>query len=209
MESAEAYLPDRMNLTALKAAAQTCKGCHLYQNATQTVFGEGLVRSRLMLVGEMPGDKEDEAGKPFVGPAGRLLDEALVEAGIDRDDAYVTNVVKHFKWEPRGKRRLHSTPNRTEIVSCLPWLKSEIEVIEPEVLVCLGATAAKALLGSGFRVTKQHGQFIDSEFAPSLMATMHPSSILRKRSSQDREKAYGILVDDLRHAAERLNGQPS
>lgn len=206
MITAEEYLPDRMNLTALKQAAAGCRGCHLYENATQTVFGEGLVRSRLMLIGEMPGDKEDEAGKPFVGPAGRILDEALVEAGIDRDEAYVTNVVKHFKWEPRGKRRLHNTPNRTEIVSCLPWLKSELEVIEPEVLVCLGATAAKALLGSDFRVTKQHGQLIESEFAPNVLATMHPSSILRQRSSKGREEAYGILVDDLRVAAHRLNG---
>lgn len=207
MTTAEEYLPDRINFTSLKQAASGCRGCHLYENATQTVFGEGLVRSRLMLVGEMPGDKEDLAGKPFVGPAGQILDDALVEAGIDRDDAYVTNVVKHFKWDPKGKRRLHSTPNRTEIVSCLPWLRSELEVIEPEVLVCLGATAAKSLLGRDFRVTRQRGEMIKSEYAPHVMATMHPSSILRQRSSEGRQQAYANLVDDLRKAATLLNGR--
>ncbi len=206
MTTAEAFLPDRINLSALKQAAVGCRGCHLYENATQTVFGEGLVRARLMLVGEMPGDKEDLAGKPFVGPAGKILDDALIEAGIDRDDAYVTNVVKHFKWEPRGKRRLHSTPNRTEVVSCLPWLRSELEVITPTVLVCLGATAAKSLLGSEFRVTRQRGELIRSEYAPNVMATLHPSSVLRQRSSENRRKAYENLVDDLRKAAAVLNG---
>lgn len=164
------------------------------------------MRSPLMLVGEQPGDKEDLEGRPFVGPAGRVLDDALLEAGIPRDAAYVTNVVKHFKWEPRGKRRLHSKPNRTEIVSCLPWLRSEIDVVEPRILVCLGATAAQALLGGDFRVTKQRGTFVASEFAPRVMATLHPSAILRQRSQDARLKAFENLVDDLRIAAEALDG---
>lgn len=207
MTTAEDYLPDSLNLKAIKKAAAVCKGCDLYKNATQTVFGEGLVRSRLMLVGEQPGDKEDEQGKPFVGPAGRLLDDALVEAGIDRDDAYVTNVVKHFKWKPSGKRRLHDKPNRTEIASCFPWLEAELDVIEPHVLICLGATAAQALLGSSFRVTKQRGTFVESEFAPRVMATVHPSYVLRQRTDSDRRRAYEELVDDFRMAAEALNGR--
>lgn len=206
MTTAEDFLPDRLNLTVLKEAAAGCRGCDLYKNATQTVFGEGLVRSRLMLVGEQPGDVEDLEGRPFVGPAGRLLDDALVEAGIGRDEAYVTNIVKHFKWEPKGKRRLHSKPNRTEIVSCLPWLRSELEVIRPHVLVCLGATAAQALLGADFRVTKQRGEFIESDFAPHVMATMHPSSVLRQRSSENRRHAFEDLVEDLRKASARLDG---
>ncbi len=160
-----------------------------------------------MLVGEQPGDKEDEQGKPFVGPAGRLLDDALVEAGIDRDDAYVTNVVKHFKWKPSGKRRLHDKPNRTEIASCFPWLEAELDVIEPHVLICLGATAAQALLGSSFRVTKQRGMFVESEFATWVMATVHPSYVLRQRTDSDRRRAYEELVDDFRMAAEALNGR--
>ncbi len=207
MITAEDFLPDRLNLTALKQAASGCKGCSLYENATQTVFGEGLIRSRLMMVGEQPGDKEDETGRPFVGPAGRLLDDALVDAGINRSDVYVTNVVKHFKWEPRGKRRLHSKPNRAEIVSCLPWLRSELQVIEPSVLMCLGATAAQALLGKDFRVTKQRGEFItESDLAPHVIATLHPSSILRQRSDEARRKAFDDLVDDLRKAAGALDG---
>lgn len=209
MITAEDFLPDRINLTALKQAAAGCKGCRLYENATQTVFGEGLIRSRMMMVGEQPGDSEDETGRPFVGPAGRLLDDALLEAGINRDDVYVTNVVKHFKWEPRGKRRLHSKPNRTEIVSCLPWLRSELQVIEPIVLMCLGATAAKALLGKDFRVTKQRGEFIvGSDLAPHVIATLHPSSVLRRRSDEGRRKAFEDLVDDLRKAAGALDGNP-
>ena len=207
MITAEDFLPDRLNLSALQQAARGCRGCHLYENATQTVFGEGLVRARLMLVGEMPGDKEDLAGKPFVGPAGKILDDALDESGINRDDAYVTNVVKHFKWEPRGKRRLHSTPNRTEVVSCLPWLRAELAVIEPKVLVCLGATAAKSLLGREFRVTRQRGELVASEFAPNVMATIHPSAVLRQRSSEDRKKAFESLVADLQVAASLLNGR--
>lgn len=206
METAENYLPDRINLSALKRAAAHCRGCHLYKNATQTVFGEGLVRSRLMLIGEQPGDEEDVQGLPFVGPAGRILDRALVQAGIERDEAYVTNVVKHFKWKPSGKRRLHAKPSRTEVVSCFPWLRSEIEVVGPRVLVLLGATAAKALLGSDFRVTRQRGELIESTFAPHVMATMHPSSVLRKRSTEARREAFEVLVHDLRGAARHLNG---
>lgn len=207
MRTAADYLPKRTNLTALKRAVHDCRGCDLYKDATQAVFGEGLVRSRLMLIGEMPGDKEDEEGKPFVGPAGRLLDEALTEAGINRDEAYVTNVVKHFKWTPSKKRRLHQKPNRTEIQSCLPWLKTELEVIRPEVLVCLGATAAQALLGRSFRVTKQRGEFIESDWAPHVTATVHPASVLRQRSSDDRRRAREELIDDLRSVAHVLNGQ--
>lgn len=207
MITAADFLPERKNLTALQSAVHGCRGCDLYRNATQAVFGEGLVRSRLMLVGEMPGDKEDEEGKPFVGPAGRLLDEALVEAGIERDDAYVTNVVKHFKWTPKGKRRLHQTPNRIEVQSCLPWLESELEVIQPEVLVCLGATAAKALLGSSFRVTKQRGVLIDSDWAPHVLATVHPASVLRQRSDEERRQARAALIDDFRVVAGVLNGR--
>ena len=206
MTTAAEYLPEKINLSSLQDAVHQCKGCDLFKGATQAVFGEGLVRSRLMLVGEMPGDKEDEAGKPFVGPAGRLLDESLQAAGIDRDEAYVTNVVKHFKWSPRGKRRLHEKPNRTEIQSCLPWLTSELEVIQPEVLVCLGATAAQTLLGASFRVTKQRGEFLESDWARHVTATVHPASVLRQRSDKDRRKARDQFIEDLRMVAGVLNG---
>lgn len=195
--SAADFLPERRSLTALRQAASECRGCDLWHSATQTVFGEGLRRARLMLVGEMPGDREDIAGKPFVGPAGRLLDDALQRAGIDRDDAYVTNVVKHFKWEARGRRRLHKTPNRREISACLPWLEVEIELIEPHVLVCLGATAAKALLGKDFRVSQQRGEFIESQLAPRVTATIHPSAILRLRPDADRGAEIDRFVHDL------------
>lgn len=192
------FLPPRRSLRALAAAAAGCRGCPLYRNATQVVFGEGLKRARLMLVGEMPGNDEDLAGRPFVGPAGRLLDRALAEAGIDRGEAYVTNAVKHFKWLPRGRRRLHERPNAREIAACAPWLEAEIELIAPRVLVCLGATAAKALLGPGFLVTRQHGQFVDSDLAPLVTATGHPSAVLRQRSDEARNRAMAELVADLR-----------
>lgn len=159
-----------------------------------------------MMVGEMPGDQEDLEGKPFVGPAGRILDESLQEAGIRREDAYVTNVVKHFKWEPKGKRRLHKTPNSTEVVACFPWLEAELAVIEPEVLLCLGATAAKALLGGSFRVSRQHGEFVASDLAPHVTATIHPSAILRQRSSEARREAQETFIADLRKVAGVLNG---
>ena len=200
------FLPAEQSMAALRRAAANCRGCELYRNASQTVFGEGLKQSRLMLVGEIPGNDEDLAGKPFVGPAGRLLDEALAEAGIERSDAYVTNVVKHFKWEPRGKRRLHKTPSAREIGACLPWLEAEIELIQPEVVVCLGATAAKALLGPAFRVSRQHGQLVASNLARYATATTHPSAVLRMRDQETRGKSMRQLVEDLRRVGQLLNG---
>ena len=196
-QSAAAWLPDRISLSALRDAAAGCRACPLWKNATQTVFGDGRRHSPLMLVGEMPGNEEDLAGRPFVGPAGRLLDDALAEAGIDRDAAYVTNVVKHFKWEPRGKRRLHRTPNPGEIRACVPWLQAEIDVIEPRVLVCLGATAARALLGPQFRVSRERGRLVPSMLAPKVLATIHPSAILRARD-EDRAREMRAFIADLR-----------
>ena len=198
------FLPDRRSLKAFREAATECRGCHLWRGSTQTVFGEGRKSSRILLVGEQPGDKEDLEGAPFVGPAGRVLDAALDAAGIDRRLAYVTNVVKHFKWEPRGKVRLHKTPNAAEIHACRPWLEAELRTLRPSVLVCLGATAAKALLGASFKVSEQRGQFVDSELAPSVLATVHPSSILRT-DGPEREAAMGAFVDDLRVAATALS----
>lgn len=195
--SAAEFIPSRRSLSSMAQAAQACRGCPLYENATQAVFGEGLKRARLMLVGEMPGNDEDLEGKPFVGPAGRILDRALDEARIERTDAYVTNVVKHFKWQPQGRRRLHKTPNAREIGACLPWLEAEIELIRPQVLVCLGATAAKALLGPDFRVSKQHGELVPSNLAPFVTATGHPSAVLRQRGSEARAQAMAALVADL------------
>ena len=200
---ASPFLPDRRNLKALRDAAAGCRGCHLWRPATQTVFGEGLKRSRVMLVGEQPGDREDRAGKPFVGPAGRELDRALEAAGIARDEAYVTNVVKHFKFEERGRRRIHKTPKRFEIDACRPWLDSELAEVEPEALVMLGAIAAKALLGASFRVTQHRGELLDTELAPIVTATVHPSSILRG-PPEDREANREELVADLRVVAQAL-----
>ena len=171
---------------------------------TQTVFGEGLKRARVVLVGEQPGDREDLEGRPFVGPAGRLLDEALQDAGIDRDAAYVTNAVKHFKWQPRGKRRIHQKPNAAEIAACRPWLDAELAVVRPEVLVCLGATAAQALLGGSFRVTRDRGRLVESPLAPATLATVHPSSILRAPDDETRRRERRLFVDDLRVAALEL-----
>jgi uracil-DNA glycosylase len=199
------YLPERRNLKALREAAGGCRGCDLWENATQTVFGAGPARkAKLMLVGEQPGDREDREGKPFVGPAGRVLDRALVDAGIDRDEAYVTNVVKHFKWRPAGKRRLHQRPNAEEIRACRPWLDSELEVVKPQALVALGATAAKALFGSSFRVSRQRGEFVESDLAPLVTATVHPSSILRIDDADERRLAELDLVADLGKVAEKL-----
>jgi uracil-DNA glycosylase len=200
---AEALVPPDPTLDSLRSAAATCKACHLWERGTQTVFGEGEQRSRLVLVGEQPGDKEDLEGAPFVGPAGRLLDAALEAAGIDRRLAYVTNVVKHFKWEPRGKVRLHKTPNAAEVHACRPWLDAELRTLEPSVLVCLGATAAKALLGASFKVSQERGRFVPSDLAPSVLATVHPSSILRT-DGPEREAAMDAFVDDLRVAATKL-----
>jgi len=197
-------VPESKSLPTLQEAAEKCQGCDLYLRATQVVFGEGLVRSRLMLVGEMAGDEEDRAGRPFVGPAGRILDQGLEEAGIDREDAYVTNVVKHFKWEPEGKRRLHKKPNADEIRACLPWLEAEIAVVRPEVIVCLGATAAQTLVGPSFRVTKDHGRFVDSPLAPHVTATLHPSAILRRPTDAERRQEMRRFVADLRGVAKVL-----
>jgi DNA polymerase len=207
--TAAAFLPERITLRNLQAAAAECRGCPLHRRATQTVFGRGLVRSRLMLVGEMPGNDEDLEGQPFVGPAGRILDNALEEAGIDRRDAYVTNVVKHFKWEPRGKRRLHKTPGAREIRACLPWLDKEIELIEPLVLVALGATAARALLGPDFRVSRQRGEFVDSPLAPFVTATIHPSAVLRQQTDRERRQEMRRFVDDLCNVEHALNSAPA
>jgi DNA polymerase len=199
--SAAEYLPPRLSLPALREAAAGCKACPLWRTGTQTVFGEGAREAAVMLVGEQPGDQEDLAGKPFVGPAGRLLDGALEAAGIDRRSAYVTNVVKHFKWEPRGKRRIHAKPSWAETTACKPWLEAELAVVKPDVLVCLGATAAQALLGRQFRVTRQRGELVDSPLAPHVTATVHPSSILR---ADDRDAELAAFVDDLRKVAALL-----
>jgi uracil-DNA glycosylase family protein len=198
------FLPERRSLDSMRTAAAGCRGCHLWRGATQTVFGEGLKRARVMLVGEQPGDKEDIAGKPFVGPAGRELDRALEAAGIARDEAYVTNVVKHFKFEERGRRRIHQTPKRFEIDACMPWLDEELKVVDPEALVLLGATAAKALLGSSFRVTQHRGELLDSEFAEIVSATIHPSAILRERDDEARSEQRESLAADLRVVAAAL-----
>lgn len=194
--SAVDFLPARRTLPALREAVRGCRGCPLYANATQAVFGEGARKADVMLVGEQPGDQEDLAGRPFVGPAGKLLDRALAEAGIDRGSAYVTNAVKHFKWEARGKRRIHAKPGWSEISACRPWLDAELLVVKPTVLVLLGATAAQSLLGRQFRVTKQRGELVDSPLAPHVTATIHPSAILRGEPA-DREREFAGLVDDL------------
>jgi DNA polymerase len=204
---AEELIPPRPSLKRLREAAATCQACPLWRTGTQTVFGKGSPRSRLMLVGEQPGDREDRAGEPFVGPAGEVLSKALAEAGIDRGDAYVTNVVKHFKWtQGRGKRRLHQRPNTEEISACRPWLDAELGLVKPEVLVCLGATAAKALLGSKVRVTKDRGRFLESDLAPAVSVTVHPSSILRIDDDEERRAAREELVADLAKVAKRLDG---
>ena len=202
--TAQDYLPDKLTMRGLQGAPRGCKGCRLYANATQTVFGEGLKRSRFMFVGEQPGDKEDLAGRPFVGPAGKLLDRALGEAGIDRRATYVTNVVKHFKYERVGKRRIHKKPNADEIMACRPWLEAEMAVIRPDVLVLLGATAAKSLLGSSIKITRSRGSLIESDLAPYVTATVHPSSILRARGDEARAREYGLFVDDLKVAADLM-----
>ncbi|MGH7713368.1 MAG: UdgX family uracil-DNA binding protein [Gemmatimonadaceae bacterium] len=202
--SAAEFLPERLTLTSLKSAARECKGCGLYLHATQTVFGEGKRTARVVLVGEQPGNEEDLSGAPFVGPAGRLLNRALEEAGVNRDEAYVTNVVKHFKWDRKGKTRMHKKPNAEEIRACLPWLSAELAVIQPKVLVCLGATAAQALLGRQFRVTTQRGQALSSDLAEYTVATVHPSSVLRQQTPEDREAALQAMIDDLRVVAALL-----
>jgi len=197
-------IPDKPTLPALRAAAAGCKACHLWKLGTQTVFGEGKATAPVMMVGEQPGDKEDLQGRPFVGPAGAVLDKALAAAGIDRKDVYVTNIVKHFKWEPRGKRRLHKKPNALEISACRPWLEAEIKVVKPQVVVLLGATAAQGILGSQFRVSKQRGQWVQSNVAPLVMATVHPSSILRAPDDDSRHEEMRKFVADLKRVAAQL-----
>jgi DNA polymerase len=191
-------------LEEVRIAAAACKACDLWKSGTQTVFGEGAESAELMLVGEQPGDKEDLAGRPFVGPAGRILDQALEEAGIDRTNVYVTNAVKHFKWEARGKRRLHKRPDAGEVAACRPWLDKEIELVKPRVVVCLGATAAQALLGRAFRVTKQRGEMFPQDAGHVVTATVHPSSILRAPDAASRESELAALTEDLRQVAKHL-----
>jgi uracil-DNA glycosylase len=204
-DTAARLIPPRPTLKLLRSVASGCRACDLYKRGTQTVFGEGVGSGRAMLVGEQPGDAEDRAGRPFVGPAGKLLDRALREAGIDRSLVYVTNVVKHFKWTPRGKRRIHEKPNAREIAACRPWLEAELQVLKPEVLVCLGATAAQALLGRTFKVTKMRGEILEHELAAAVMATVHPSSILRAPDDQTRRREMELFVRDLRHIAPLLH----
>jgi DNA polymerase len=200
--TAEPFLPDTRDRSSLARAVQECRGCDLWQQATQAVFGEGPAPADVMLVGEQPGDREDLEGRPFVGPSGRLLDESLLEAGVDRADVYLTNAVKHFKWKPQGKRRIHQKPNWSEISACRPWVEAELAVVRPQVLVCLGATAAQALLGRDVRVTRDRGRLLESDLAPLAIATVHPSSILRVRGSNEREREHALFVADLRRAAE-------
>ena len=204
------FLPSKLNIRNLQAAARQCKGCDLWERATQTVFGEGASRARVMLVGEQPGDKEDIAGHPFVGPAGKILDEALAAAGIERGDVYVTNAVKHFSWTPaeRGKRRIHKKPRYSEIRACRPWLEAEIALTRPQVIVCLGATAAQALLGSDFSVMRRRGQFIPSSLAPRVMATVHPSSILRALDEDSRHEQKEAFIRDLATVAHEMRRVP-
>ncbi len=211
MTNAESYLPEKRSLPVLREAVQACRGCDLYRNATQAVFGEMEQKPAakqhkvaVMFVGEQPGDQEDIQGHPFVGPAGKLLDQCMEEAGIDRSRAYVTNAVKHFKWEPRGKRRIHKKPSLREIKACRPWLDAEIEAAQPKLIVCLGATAAQDLLGSTFKVTRQRGLLLHPEGLPSVIATVHPSSILRARTDEDRHRELEAFVADLKQVAQYL-----
>jgi len=204
LETAAPLIPARSTLPRLREAAAGCKACDLWERATQTVFGAGPPRARALFVGEQPGNDEDLAGQPFVGPAGRLLDKALAEAGIDRSQAYLTNIVKHFKWEPRGKRRIHAKPNAQEVRACRPWLEAEIAVVSPEVIVCLGATAAQSLLGGSFRVSQRRGEIVPSPLAARVMATVHPSSILRAPDDETRRAETQRFVEDLKKVAKLL-----
>jgi len=210
-QNAAPFVPDDRSLPILQKAVQHCRGCDLYQNATQAVFGELETRAKakkpkvaIMMIGEQPGDQEDKQGRPFVGPAGKLLDKCLEESDIDRRKVYVTNTVKHFRWEPRGKLRIHKKPSMKEIHACRPWLEAELEAVRPELIVCLGATAAQSLLGSGFKITKSHGKVQQAEGLPPIIATLHPSDILRARTDEDRERDTRIFLDDLRHVTDFL-----
>jgi DNA polymerase len=200
-ESAAVYVPERPTLPKLREAAAGCRACPLWQTGTQTVFGAGAAKAEVMFVGEQPGDQEDKQGEPFVGPAGRVLDEALELARIDRSTTYVTNAVKHFKWEARGKRRIHAKPTWSEQMACRPWLEAELRVVKPRVLVCLGATASQSLLGKQFRVTKERGRWLDSDLAEHVTATIHPSAILRQRDDESRHAELARFVEDLRLVA--------
>jgi DNA polymerase len=206
---AGALIPEKPTLERLREAAEECTACPLYRNATQTVFGEGAERARIMFVGEQPGDAEDLAGHPFVGPAGKMLDRCLKEAGIDRRQAYVTNAVKHFKWVPRGTRRIHSKPGSMEIAACFPWLEAEIAALKPDLVVALGATAAQALFGRAFRVTRDRGRPVPSRWAPLAMATVHPSSLLRAPDEETRHREIAHFIADLKAAAAALRGRPA
>jgi DNA polymerase len=211
-ETAAPFVPKDHTLPVLRDAVRRCRGCDPYQHATQAVFGEletgaqaARPKAAIMMIGEQPGDREDREGRPFVGPAGRLLDKCLEETGIDRRTVYVTNAVKHFKWEPRGKLRIHKKPTMREIQACRPWLEAELEAVRPQLIVCLGATAAQSLLGTGFRVTQAHGELQHVEGLPPMMATLHPSAILRARTEEDRDRDRMLLLDDLRQAAAFLD----
>jgi DNA polymerase len=203
--TAAELIPERPTITRLRKVAAGCTACHLHELGTQTVFGAGPVSAKLMLVGEQPGDREDREGKPFVGPAGRVLDEALEAAGIDRREAYLTNAVKHFKWKPAGKRRLHQTPRANEIEACRPWVEAELGAVKPKALVCMGATATRALLGSKVKVTKDRGSLIESDLAPLVGVTVHPSAILRVRDAEERNAAREELVADLAFMAREMD----
>jgi uracil-DNA glycosylase family protein len=210
-QSAAPFVPDDRTLPVLQAAVQHCRGCDLYQHATQAVFGELETGARakkpkvaIMMIGEQPGDQEDRQGRPFVGPAGKLLDKCLEEVDIDRRKVYVTNTVKHFRWEPRGKLRIHKKPSMKEIHACRPWLEAELEAVQPEVIVCLGATAAQSLLGSDFKITQSHGQVQQAVGLPPIIATLHPSAILRARTDEDRERDTKIFLEDLRRVTDFL-----
>jgi len=211
--SAAPFVPEERSIPILAEAVQKCRGCELYRDATQAVFGEidaGASKQRsgvaIMIVGEQPGDQEDRQGRPFVGPAGKLLDACLEEAGIDRNRVYVTNAVKHFKWEPRGKLRIHKKPSAREIRACRPWLNAEVEAVKPRLIVCLGATAAQGLLGSGFKITQEHGKLQQATGLPPILATLHPSAILRAPSDEDRHRQRVSFVEDLREAARFADG---
>jgi uracil-DNA glycosylase len=203
-QTAAPLIPPNSTLVTLREAAAGCRACDLWKTGTQTVFGEGPDGARVMLVGEQPGDREDLAGRPFVGPAGALLDLALEEAGISREEVYVTNAVKHFKWEPRGKRRIHKKPNSAEIAACRPWLEAELGLVRPEIIVCLGATAAQALLGKQFRVSRERGALLPFTLAPQILATVHPSSILRAPDEETRRLERARFVEDLKIVAQAL-----
>ena len=207
LPTAAVFLPSKHDLTSLREAAKHCEGCPLFANATQTIFGAGPARADVVMVGEQPGDVEDRRGKPFVGPAGRLLDQLLAEAGIDRRRVYVTNAVKHFKWVPRGTRRIHSKPNSLEIAACFPWLEAEIAAVRPKIVVALGATAAQALFGKPFRVTRDRGRLVPSRWAPHALATVHPSSLLRAPDEETRRREIARFIEDLKQVAQLLQSR--